>query len=121
MNDALAMHFLVETAILDPDEYEILSYEEVDELKKELMLLNNRIDASKRKLALENKVREAALSLSRLYSPKQQSSRSSRPRRSLSQNIDVVQKTDDELSSSLRRCEELSAEIWRLETRATEI
>src|SRR5436309_1854399 len=62
MNDTVAMHLLVETAILDSDEYEILSYEEVDDLKKEHMLLTNRIEAAKRKLALENKVREAALS-----------------------------------------------------------
>ncbi|RPB03922.1 hypothetical protein L873DRAFT_1667875 [Choiromyces venosus 120613-1] len=110
------MHLLVETAIVDSTEYEILSYEEVDELKKEYNFLANRIDASKRKLALESKVRDAALSLSRLYSKK------GRQRRSLLGGVsDVTKHTDEELMASNRKCEELSQEIWRLNNRAVEI
>ncbi|CAZ81542.1 unnamed protein product [Tuber melanosporum] len=110
------MHLLVETAIVDSTEYEILSYEEVDELKKEYNFLANRIDASKRKLALESKVRDAALSLSRLYSKK------GRQRRSLLGGVsDVTKHTDEELMASNRKCEELSQELWRLNNRAVEI
>lgn len=110
------MHLLVETAVVDSNSYEILSYEEVDELKKEHNFLSNRIDASKRKLALESKVRDAALSLSRLYSKK------ARPRRSLLGGIsDVTKHTDEELMASNRKCEELSQELWRLNNRAMEI
>lgn len=112
----MAMHLLVETAIVDSNEYEILSYEEVDELKKEYTFLANRIDASKRKLALESKVRDAALSLSRLYSKK------GRQRRSLLGGVsDVTKHTDEELMASNRKCEELSQELWRLNNRAVEI
>ncbi|KAG0644378.1 Up-regulated during septation-domain-containing protein [Tuber brumale] len=112
----MAMHLLVETAIVDSTEYEILSYEEVDELKKEYNFLANRIDASKRKLALESKVRDAALSLSRLYSKK------GRQRRSLLGGVsDVTKHTDEELMASNRKCEELSQELWRLNNRAVEI
>ncbi|CUS11809.1 unnamed protein product [Tuber aestivum] len=116
VNDPMAMHLLVETAIVDSTEYEILSYEEVDELKKEYNFLANRIDASKRKLALESKVRDAALSLSRLYSKK------GRQRRSLLGGVsDVTKHTDEELMASNRKCEELSQELWRLNNRAVEI
>ena len=123
------MHLLVETAIMDSANYEILSYEEVDDLKKEYSLLANRISASKRKLALESKVREAAISLSRLYSPKSKS----RQRRSLigtnanntnnniSPIIDVVRQADDELATSTRKCEELAIDIWKLNNRAGDI
>lgn len=110
------MHLLVETAIVDSTDYEILSYEEVDELKKEYNFLSNRIDASKRKLALESKVRDAALSLSRLYS------KNRKPRRSLLGGVsDVGGRTDEELTASNRKCEELSQELWRLNNRAMEV
>ncbi|PWW77264.1 hypothetical protein C7212DRAFT_343459 [Tuber magnatum] len=116
VNDPMAMHLLVETAIVDSTEYEILSYEEVDELKKEYNFLASRIDASKRKLALESKVRDAALSLSRLYSKK------GKQRRSLLGGVsDVTKHTDEELMASNRKCEELSQELWRLNNRAVEI
>ncbi|RPB07202.1 hypothetical protein P167DRAFT_579512 [Morchella conica CCBAS932] len=117
VNDPMAMHLLVETAIVDSNVYEILSFEEVDELKKEHNFLTNRIDASKRKLALESKVRDAALSLSRLYSNKK-----ARGRRSLLGGVsDVTKHTDEELTASNRKCEDLSQELWRLSNRAVEI
>ncbi|KAI9845992.1 MAG: hypothetical protein M1837_004398 [Sclerophora amabilis] len=128
VNDPVAMHLLVETALGDSQVFEVLSFEEVDEMKKEYTFLANRIDASKRKLGLESKVRDAAESLSRLYSKKGRrdnfDTSPQRNRRSLlgsRSGSDVSNKTDDELTSSLRRCEELSQEIWRLERRATDI
>ena len=121
------MHLLVETAIGDSQEYEVLSFEEIDELKKELSLLSNRIDASRRKLALESKVRDAAASLSRLYGKKGDSTDGS-PRRhrrsfmgSRGSGGEILEKTDDELAVSTRKCEELAEDLWRLEKRATEI
>ncbi|KAI5287375.1 hypothetical protein KEM54_006041 [Ascosphaera aggregata] len=66
VNDPVAMHLLVETAIADSSSYDILTYEEVEELKKELRISTNRISALKRKLILETKLQEAASSLNRL-------------------------------------------------------
>ena len=68
------MHLLIETALGDSQEYEVLSFEEIDELKKEYSLLSNRVDATKRKLTLESKVRDAASSLNRLYATKSKDS-----------------------------------------------
>ncbi|KAF8254178.1 hypothetical protein K440DRAFT_158584 [Wilcoxina mikolae CBS 423.85] len=71
-NDDMSLHLLVEQAIYDSADYEILSYEEVEDLKKEHIMLTSRIDATKRKLVMESKVRDAAQSLSRLTSKKSQ-------------------------------------------------
>ncbi|KAL7273139.1 hypothetical protein RUND412_004024 [Rhizina undulata] len=113
INDSMSMHLLVETAIVDSAEYDVLSYEELEELKKQYNLLSNRIDASKRKLALESKVRDAALSMGRLYSKK------NKHRKSLLGGVTEMAKyTDEELIASTRKCEELSQELWRLNNRA---
>lgn len=114
INDTVAMHLLVETAIIDSNEYEVLSLEEVEELKKEYKFLAGRIDAAKRKLALESKVRDAALSLSRLYNKKGK-------RRSLLGVNEVTQKTDEELVQSNQKVEQLVQELWGLNNRAVEI
>ncbi|KAF8467629.1 Up-regulated during septation-domain-containing protein [Kalaharituber pfeilii] len=115
INDTVAMHLLVETAIIDSAEYEILSFEEVEELKKEYKFLSGRIDAAKRKLALESKVRDAALSLSRLYNNKKGK------RRSLLGGNEMTQKTDEELIQSNQKVEQLVQELWGLNNRAVEI
>lgn len=109
------MHLLVETAIIDSTEYEVLSFEEVEELKKEYKFLAGRIDAAKRKLALESKVRDAALSLSRLYNGKKGK------RRSLLGGNEMTQKTDEELVQSNQKIEQLVQELWGLNNRAVEI
>ena len=64
------MHLLTETAMVDSKEYEILSFEEVEKLKRERLLLRNRVEATRKKLSLETKLRDAAQSLNRLYSTK---------------------------------------------------
>lgn len=66
-NDVVARHLLVETALLDSQDFELLPIEEVDALKKERIQLESRLDTTRRKLALESKVKDAAQSLHRLY------------------------------------------------------
>lgn len=136
INDPVAMHLLMETAMLDSSEYEILSFEEVEKLKKESTLLKTRIDAVQRKLALENKLRDAAQSLNRLYSTKGRSGSSGdgttdsssqspkRHRRSLlgsrGSNSDEQTKANDEVNTSVRKIEELTQELSRLQIRQEE-
>lgn len=125
-NDPVAMHLLMETAIGDSQRYNIMSFEEADELKKEIAVLSTRIDAAKRKLAIESKIRDASTSLNRLYSPNSRDSitdGSTRPiskrhRRSImsrGSGSDLLSKTDEELAASTRKCEDLAQELWRLE------
>ncbi|KAL6717573.1 hypothetical protein ACLMJK_005488 [Lecanora helva] len=131
-DDPVAMHLLTETAIGDSQQFGILSFEEADELKKEINVLVTRIDATKRKLAIESKIRDASTSLNRLHSSASRdsindgSTRSSvrRHRRSLmsrGSGSDLLSKSDDELAASTRKCEDLAQELWRLEKRLQEI
>ena len=93
------MHLLMEHALGDSQSYEVYSFEEIDDLKKERSVLASRIDAAKRKLANETKIRDAARSINRLNTPS----------------------GSDELAASGRRCEELSDEVGRLESRQQEV
>ena len=118
----------METAIGDSSQYGLLSFEEVDELKKEISTLSTRIDATKRKLAIENKLRDAANSLNRLYTPNSRESivdnGPKRPRRSViskSSASDLLNKTDNELAASNKKCEDLAHELLRLERRSQDL
>lgn len=118
------MYLLSETAIGDSKNYEVLSLEEVEELKKEHNFLSGRLDASKRKLALEMKLRDAAKSLSRLHSPKSPRASQefdvndpSKSRRSRLSFFGRNDKSDDELAVANRKCEDLAHEVWKLERR----
>ena len=125
---------LTETAIGDSTNYEVLSLEEVEELKKEMTLLSIRIQGTKRKLTVETKLRDAAQSLGRLYSPPSprssgeyntnggsNSNRMSRGIFGRSGASEALEKSDSELAVSQRRCEELAQELWRLEKRSQTI
>lgn len=128
------MYLLTETAIGDSNNFEILSFEEVEDLKKERTLLSSRIEGTKRKLALETKLRDAAKSIGRLYSPPSPrdsgeygvngSSKSHRRSRSIfgkNGATDVLDKSDSELAMSQRKCEDLAQELWKLEGRSQQI
>lgn len=112
--------------------YEILSIEGLEDLKKELALLWSRIDGTKRKLVLENKIRDAAQSFNRLDTPGNRDSvrdgfgRSPKGhRRSLlgsrGSMSDMLNKDFDELTVSTKKCEELAQELWRLEKRMQDL
>ncbi|KAF2754050.1 hypothetical protein EJ05DRAFT_514522 [Pseudovirgaria hyperparasitica] len=125
VNDPVSLHLLVETAMGDSQDYEILSYEEVDTIKTELRDLQPRIEATSRKLAMESKVRDAAQSLGRLHK-KQDAIQSSpkRNRRSMSNRSSTSGvksnsewKGDSELATSIKKCDNLSQELWHLESR----
>ena len=127
------MHLLMETAISDSREYEILSYEEVEQLKRERSILRSRVEAARRKLALETKLRDAASSLNRLYSTKGRppsgefkdangmSPPSRNKRRSFlgskSNENDALRRADDEFVASSRKVDEYTQELTSLEVR----
>jgi hypothetical protein len=127
------MYLLTETAMGDSNNFEILSFEEVEDLKKERSLLSNRIEGTKRKLALETKLRDAAQSIGRLYSPPSprnsgeygaNGTKSHRRSRSIfgrSGAAEVLDKSDSELAASQRKCENLAQELWKLERRSQQI
>lgn len=131
-DDPVSMHLLMETAIGDSQQFEVLSFEEADDLKKQLSVLSSRIETTKRKLALEIKLRDAALSLNRLHSSNSRESVGAAPeasprrhRRSVfgskGSNHEVLTQTDNEMAVSTRKCDDLAQELWRLEKRAQDL
>lgn len=116
-SDPIAMHLLVETALGDSQTYEVLSFEELEELKREDQLLSTRIEAVRRKLALETKIRDAAKSMNRLYS-NPSTPKLGRRTSGGSSKRDTMDKAEMELATSTQRCEELSRELYHLEQRS---
>ncbi|KAL2841663.1 Up-regulated during septation-domain-containing protein [Aspergillus pseudodeflectus] len=115
-NDPVAMYLLTETAMGDSMNNEILTLEEVEGLKKELRVLTSRTNATKRKLALELKLRDAAMSLSRLHNHKS-------PRNSHGYDTQGAvdhNAADEGLALSNRKCEELAMDVWHLERKVHE-
>ncbi|KAI5821430.1 Up-regulated during septation-domain-containing protein [Pyronema omphalodes] len=110
-NDSMSLHLLVEQAIYDSADCEVLSFEEVESLKKEQATLTIKIDTMKQKLSMESKVRDAALSLSRLSSKRGRKT----PTSPVAQEGE--KKTDDEYAASCKKCDELASELQKLEAR----
>ncbi|KAI1805760.1 Up-regulated during septation-domain-containing protein [Daldinia bambusicola] len=121
LKDPVQVHLLTETALLDSKEYEILSPEEVDDLKKQCQVLNQRIEQTRSNLAIQSKYRDAAISMSKLYSPAKVDSK----RRSLlghrhSGSTDAAREAEYELSTIQKKCDDLASELWALEKRVME-
>ena len=134
VNDPVAMHLLMETAMVDSKEFAVLSYEELEDLKRGRVVLLSKIDATRRKVALETKLKDAAQSLNRLYSTKGRRESSDfstdrsprKQRRSLlgrdhNGSIDTLRQTDDELAASQRKLEDLAKELEDLQMRHEDI
>lgn len=126
VHDPVAMHLLVETALGDSTTYDVLSFDEVERLKKELTVLTPRIESVRKRLALESKVRDAAASLNRLYRQGTSSSPSNQSKRRSSQSNsrkdrESISRTEDELSQANKKCADISRELYALETRQQKI
>jgi hypothetical protein len=116
VNDPIQVHLLVETALGDSREFEILSPEEVDELKKECQTLTQKIEQTRQNLAIQSKYRDAANSMAKLYSSPDGRKKSS----ILHHRTDSVKEADLERMQSEKKCEELAAELWSLEKKLME-
>ena len=114
VNDPIQVHLLVETALGDSREFEILAPEEVDELKKEIQALSQRIEQTQQNLAIQSKYRDAANSMAKLYSSSPDGKKKSGI---LHSRTDSVKEADLERIQSEKRCEILAGELWALEKR----
>ena len=120
LNDPIQVHLLIETALHDSKQFEILSQEEVDDLKKQCQSLTQRIESTRQNLTMQSKYRDAAISMTRLYSH----GKSGEGRRSLlgrnSGDHARAKEADAERQTCERMCEELAAELFNLEKRLME-
>ncbi|KAK3944548.1 putative involucrin repeat protein [Diplogelasinospora grovesii] len=124
LNDPIQVHLLTETALTDSKGYEILSQDEVDELKKQIQSLTMRIEQARANLAIQSKYRDAASSMAKLYSPqkpeggaKRRSLRGTSNASNHHLSEEAAREAEMEKLASERRCEELAAELFTLEKR----
>ncbi|KAI0065763.1 hypothetical protein BV25DRAFT_1821443 [Artomyces pyxidatus] len=118
--DALLMSLLSSEAVVDSRGYEILSAEEVEELKKEHVVLTSRLTALERKLTTELKIRDAALTLAKLNSPTAMSPSSPTASPRLKSGR-ISRQTTDEVAAANRRVDAAQREVWRVKERACEV
>ncbi|KAL1737695.1 Up-regulated during septation-domain-containing protein, partial [Schizophyllum fasciatum] len=103
--DELLVSLLASEAAIDSRDFEILSSEEVEDLKKEEHVLASRLVAANKKVALETKIRDAAISLSKVNASHRK----------------VSKQTEDQLGAANRRVETAQKELWRVSERANEV
>ncbi|KAJ7693825.1 Up-regulated during septation-domain-containing protein [Mycena rosella] len=103
--DELLISLLASEAVVDSRDFEILSSEEVDDLKKEQQVLMSRQGAMTKKLSLETKIRDAAVSLSRVNAAHKK----------------VSKQSEEQLESANKRVEAAERELQRVSARANDI
>ncbi|KAG8967879.1 hypothetical protein FRB90_010852, partial [Tulasnella sp. 427] len=103
MKDELLLSLLASQAVVDSKDSEILSAEDVDELKREYSLVASRLSSAARKLSTETRIRDAALKLHNSASPK------------------AKPEDSDSLNASNRKVEAAQQELQRLTDRANDI
>lgn len=109
LKDPIQVHLLTETALTDSKQWEILSQEEVDDLKKQMQSLTVRIEQARANLAIQTKYRDAAIAMTKLYHSARR------------MTVDPkAAETQMEREASERRCEELASELFDLEKRIME-
>jgi chromosome segregation ATPase len=116
-SDPVAMHLLVETAMIDSQNFDMLAVEEVDALKQEQKGLDGRLGSLRKRLESETKIRDAARSLTRL-GPREVTGH----RRGLSSKSgppvkDISPRGPDELEASNKKVEHLMRELLEVESR----
>ncbi|KAG9015516.1 hypothetical protein FRB94_000121 [Tulasnella sp. JGI-2019a] len=105
IKDELLMSLLASQAMVDSRDSEILTAEDVDELKRELSLVNSRVTTAARKVSVETRIRDAALALHNLdnhHSPT---------------NHDAIQ----QLQAANQKLEMAQQELFRVSDRANQL
>ncbi|CAN8103299.1 unnamed protein product [Discula destructiva] len=109
LSDPIQVHLLTETALHDSKKWEVLSQEEVDDLKKQIQSLTLRIEQARANLAIQMKYRDAATAMTRLYNSAKR----------MTVDPKAVE-TQMEREASERDCEQLATELFDLEKRIME-
>ncbi|KAM0276281.1 hypothetical protein ACHAQH_006911 [Verticillium albo-atrum] len=120
LKDPIQVHLLTETALTDSKSYEILSQEEVDGLKKQAQALTQRIQQARTNLTIQTKYRDAAISMSRLYSTGKQDGNRRKSLLNRYSGGESAREAEAERQASERKCEELATELWNLEKKLME-
>jgi chromosome segregation ATPase len=122
LNDPIQTHLLLQTALGDSGDFEILSFEEIEGLKRETQSLRAKISALQKRLAFETKIRDAAKSLVRLHStPSSASSSPKLNRRGSNIAKESQDKAQAEFAEAEKKCDSLVRELYNLEQRERQV
>ncbi|KAK9896615.1 hypothetical protein P389DRAFT_211337 [Cystobasidium minutum MCA 4210] len=108
LKDEMMLELLSSDALIHVAQFEILGFDEVEELRKEHSILSNRLQSLQAKLQVETKIRDAALSISKLYATKRLSQRQK-------------QAAEEELRNADKKVEFLNNEFNKLSKKEIEI
>ncbi|KAF7332435.1 hypothetical protein MKEN_00125400 [Mycena kentingensis (nom. inval.)] len=103
--DELLLSLLASEAVVDSRDFEILTSEEVEELKREQQTLLTRQTAMSKKLTLDTKMRDAATSLSRVNAAHKKATKQS----------------EEQLEAANKRVEVTERELARITQRTNEV
>lgn len=99
------MSLMASEAVVDSRDYDVLTAEETEDLKAEHTALTLKLTALTKKLALETKIRDAAISLSKVNSAQKR----------------VSKHSEDQLASANGRVETVQRDLWKISQRAHEV
>jgi hypothetical protein len=103
--DELLVSLLASEAVVDSRDFDILSSEDVEELKKENQILQSRLVAATRKLALETKIRDAAKSLVKVNAAHKK----------------VSKQSEEQLEAANKRVDNAQTDFLRVSQRANDV
>jgi predicted nucleic acid-binding Zn-ribbon protein len=115
--DPVAMHLLVETAISDSQNFDILAVEEVESLKQEQKTLDARLSTVRKKLESETKIRDATRSLGRLAMKKGVGHTRGLSSKGSNTSGGYDEKSQEGLETSNKRVEAFVRELLEVESR----
>lgn len=119
LSDPVAMHLLMETAIHDSKEFEILSFDELEQLKTDRAFLRKKVEGAKRQYGLEKKMHEAGLLMNKL-APHDANDRQKRSSFFGRKNSGTQPPQDDALTSS-EKVEQLAQDVANLQARLQDV
>lgn len=111
--DPIQILILVETALYDSRDFEILSPEEVEELKVKYDTITKQIEQTRKDLMIQSKYSDATVTVAKLYSSKLSNDLKSKD--FAVQEEDQARQNEQEYKASERRCEELAINLFLLE------
>ncbi|KAL9057929.1 MAG: hypothetical protein Q9162_002056 [Coniocarpon cinnabarinum] len=106
--DRVTLHLLVETAVNESIGYNVMTLQEVEELKKEEAQLSRQVPALRRELVLEIRYRDAARGVNHVSARNDTMQGSARM-------------SQDEYAASVQKCEALSEALYRNERRLFDV
>lgn len=120
LSDPVAMHLLMETAIHDSKEFEILSFDELEQLKTERTFLRKKVEGARRQYGLEKKMHEAGLLMNKL-TPHDSDNRQKRSSFFGRKNSSGALHPPDDALASSEKVEQLAQEVASLQSRLQDV